>query len=228
MKMKKYIIAGIFVALCSLLAAELWAEPAPESEERIPPVLKRVAVAPFLVGRREPAMDEILDQTVSCPISEICIDDPTIAADAGTNLTRLTDDYLRQHYDFKVVAQDDVTAAMAQLTLDGSRDSPRTLALKLGRLLNVDAVFVGTVWRYRDRGAIKEIPNSPASVAFAVYLIETEKGLQLWRGLYSVTQEPLLTNLFKAKKQLQLGLQWRTGEELAQIGVKEVFRKFLQ
>jgi hypothetical protein len=112
------------------------------------------------------------------------------------------------------------------LALDDAVDSPRTLAQKLGQILEVDAIFVGTVWRYRDRGAIKDIPDSPPSVAFAVYLIEAQTGRQLWRGIFSVTQQSLTDNLFQAKEQINLGLKWRTANEMAKIGVKEVFKNF--
>jgi len=121
-------------------------------------------------------MDEKMDQTISCPIDQICVPDPTIALNAGATLTRLTQTYLTYRFDNQIIPQEKVTAAYDKLILDDTTDSPRTLALKLGEMLNVDAIFVGTVWRYRDRGAIKEIPDSPAAVAFAVYLIDASSG----------------------------------------------------
>lgn len=197
--------------------------------EELPPAeitFKRLAVAPFLVGRRQPDMDESMDQTLSCPINQICQDDPTIAPSAGITLTRLVADHIRGRFGRQVVPQTEIAAANAQITLDDTSDTPRSMAVKLGRILNADAVFIGTVWRYRDRGALEDLPDSPASVAFAVYLVDVESGRQLWRGLYSGTQQTVMENVFQAKKQLRMGLRWLSAQELAQHGVQEAFNNF--
>ena len=80
--------------------------------------------------------------------------------------------------------------------------------------------------RYRDRGAIEGMPDSPASVAFAVYFINVEDGRQLWRGLFDATQQAVSKDLLQAGKQLKMGLKWLSADELAAHGVREVFGKF--
>lgn len=185
------------------------------------------AVAPFLVGRRQPQMDEAMDETLSCPIGEICAYDPMILPTAGTRLTDLVSKYLHHRFGNHIVPQNDVTIANVERLLDPAKDTPRTLAQKLGKRLDVDVVFVGTVWRYRNRGAIEDVPDSPASVAFAVYMIEVHSGRQLWRGIYSASQQALMDNLGQAKKQLKMGLKWLSADELAAYGVKEMFENFM-
>jgi hypothetical protein len=185
-----------------------------------------MALVPFLVGRHEPDVDESVDNTLSCPIGQICMDDPTILPEAGRSLTRLIQQQLQLRFDDHVLPMATVRDDYSQLALNGQKDTPRTLSRKMGRLVNADLIVIGTVWRYRERGAIEGVPDSPASVAFAIYLIDTATGRQLWRGIYDGTQETVLGNLFKAKERLKMGLKWLSADELARHGVDEVMESF--
>ncbi len=226
--MYKRFFIWLSVPLCfifvvpALLPAQ--AEVSEEAPVRI--VFKRVAVASFLVGQRKPNMDDAMDETLSCPIGRICKDDPSILPNAGTTLTRLVDEQIRGRFGKQAVNRSDVQAAEMTLKLDPEQDTPRTLAEKLGRLLDADIVVLGTVWRYRDRKETVAQPQDAASVALAVYFIEARTGRMLWRGLYDATQQDLFKDLLQAKKQLKMGLKWLTANELAAHGVHEVFSKF--
>lgn len=187
---------------------------------------KRMAVAPFLVGRRYPKMDAVMDETLSCPIDRICIEDPTIEPQAGEMMTILLNATLRSRYGQHMIPLAEVRQAHAGLRLDSSRDTPGTLAQNLGRALSADLVMVGTVWRYRERNAIEGVPDMPASVAFAVYLVEVDSGQRLWRGLHDVTQEVATKNIINLGKQLKMGVQWLSADDLARHAVKEALRKF--
>lgn len=185
-----------------------------------------MALLPFLVGRHEPNVDETVDNTLSCPIGQICMDDPTILPYAGQYLTRELHQRLDIRFGEHVLPLETVKDAYPPLALDDRSDTPRSLARTMGRSLKADLIVIGTVWRYRDRGAIEGIPDSPASVAFAIYLIEANSGRQLWRGIYDGTQETVLGDLFKAKERLKMGLKWLTADELARHGVREVMKRF--
>jgi hypothetical protein len=185
-----------------------------------------MALLPFLVGRHEPNVDETVDNTLSCPIGQICMDDPTILPHAGQSLTRLVYQQLRMRFNDHVLPLTTVEDAYPQLAMDDHTDTPRSLSRNMGALLKADLIVIGTVWRYRDRGAIEGLPDSPASVAFAIYLIEAESGRQLWRGIFDGTQETVLGDLFKAKERLKMGLKWLTADELARHGVREVMKSF--
>lgn len=203
--------------------------PAQATDDETAPVrivFTRTAVASFLVGQRKPHVDSTMDETLACPIGRICKDDPSILPNAGMTLTRLVDEQVRGRFGKQVVSRADVQAAEMTLKLDQERDTPRTLAEKLGRLLDADIVVIGTVWRYRDRKEPVAQPQDAASVAFAVYFIEARTGRMLWRGLYDATQQDLFKDLFQAKKQIKMGLKWLSADELAAHGVQEVFSKF--
>lgn len=187
---------------------------------------KRIAVAPFLVGHRQPNMDESLDDTLSCPINLICTDDPSIQPDAGVMLQKLVQSALKRRYDRHVVPMDQVQAAYTDIRLDGSKDSPRTLARHMGQNLSADLMIVGMVWRYRDRGAIEGFPDRPASVAFVLYLVASDSGRRLWRGIFDMAQELVLRDMARFPERIRMGLKWLSVDELARHGVKEAFRPF--
>ena len=209
-----------------------WASEAPtEESDQVAPLevfFERIAVAPVLIGHRPPNMDETLDDTLSCPIDQICVADTTIPSDAAAMMMRFIQTALKSRFDKHVVPIDQVQAAYAEIRLNSAEDSARTLALQLGQSLSSDLVVICTVWRFRDRGAIEGFPDKPASVAFALYLVAPETGRQLWRGVFDQTQEFALQDMGKFTERIKMGLKWLSADQLAQHGVKEVFRTFPQ
>jgi hypothetical protein len=197
------------------------------SETSIPNIyFNRIAVAPFLVGSHQPDMDESLDDTLSCPLNQVCEPDPSIATDAGEMLQAMVRSALKERFGGQVVPMDQVRTAYVGMRLDGTKDSPRSMAMEMGKNLSADLILVGTVWRYRDRGAIEGFPDRPASVAFALYLVDAESGRQLWRGVFDMTQEMVLRDMARFSERIRMGLKWLSADELARYGVKSVFRTF--
>jgi hypothetical protein len=215
------------VLLVLILAPSVWAgeqsqEPQPQPEI----FFKHLAVAPIFTGHRVPKLDEELDDTLSCKISEICKDDPTIGPNAGSMMTRLVYSTLHHRFGSSVIPMEDVQAAYSDIRLVDPRDTPRTLARRLGKALSADLVIFGMVWRYRDIGAIEGLPDQPASVAFALYLVDAGSGRKIWRGIFSETQEYAFKNMFKFTERIKMGLKWLTADELARYGVKQTLDKF--
>lgn len=214
------VVAFLLVGITVVQAVE-------STEERLPAVLfERIAVAPFLVGHRPPHMDASLDDTLSCPINDICVEDPSIQSNAGAMLMRMVYATLKHRFDQHVIPLDQVQTAYTGIRLDGAKDSPRTMALRMGDSLSADLMVVGTVWRYRDRGALAGFPDKPASVAFALYVVESKTGRRIWRGVFDEAQEIALRDMAKFTKRIKMGLKWLTADELARHGVQEVFRPF--
>jgi hypothetical protein len=220
--MAKVFLVGLLVLVFApdLLAAEQQQEPRPEF------FFRRLAVAPVLSGHRIPRLDASLDDTLSCKISEICIDDPAIGPGAGAMMTRLVYSTLHHRFGGNVVPMDDVQSAYAGIRLVDNRDTPRTLVRRLGKALSADLVMFGMVWRYRDIGAIEGAPEQPASVAFALYLVDAGSGRRIWRGVFNETQEYAFKNMFKFTDRIKMGLKWLTADQLARYGVKLTLDKF--
>jgi hypothetical protein len=225
---RSYWVSVIFWASVLIFWASVpgvWAEEQ-QQEPQVEIFFRRLAIAPVFVGHRIPSIDETLDDTLSCKISEICIDDPNINATAGSMLTRLIYSTLANRFGKNVVPMDDVQTAYADLRLDDTRDTPRTLGQRLGKSLSADLVVMGTVWRYRDKGAIEGFPEKPASVAFALYLVEPETGRRIWRNIFDETQEYALKDMSKFTDRIKMGLKWLTADELARYGVKQALSAF--
>jgi hypothetical protein len=68
--------------------------------------------------------------------------------------------------------------------------------------------------------------ETPASVGFAVYLIEVASGKMLWSDAFSETQRSLSENILQAKGFFEMGGKWLTADELALYGVKDMFKRF--
>jgi len=191
-------------------------------------VFNHIAVAPFLIVERRPDVNQVQDVPLTCSISMLCVRAPALLTDAGPTLTRLTHTRLRERFSpFNIIPLLQARAVFDEIMAEGrGQDTPLSLARKMGAALDAEFVLVGMVWRYRERGSVDVVPDSPASVAFSLYLIQARDGLLIWRGLYEATQEPVSENLFEAGKRLKMGLQWLTVHELADHGMKQAFKTF--
>lgn len=217
------LILGVW--LLSETAGVAAAAPPPEPEV-IYVEFKQMAVMPFFVGSRQPNVDESMDRTLSCPVGELCAGTPGIEPGAGRDLTRMVYEELRRRFGDQIVSLDESRLSFAEVVTDESLDTPRGLAQRLGRAMTADYVVIGTLWRYRDRGEVPGMPESPASVAFALYLVDVETGRRVWRGLYDETQRQVTENILEAGKYMKMGVKWLSAKELARYGVKQVLDKF--
>ncbi len=201
------------------------AAPSPDAQPAYEPSQK-VAVMPFFVGSRRPSLDETADTTLSCPIGILCAETTDIEPGAGQALTRMAYDNLRVMFGDRIVPLERSKDAYAEAVADGGSQTPRLLARKVGRTLGVGYVLVGTLWRWRGRGQVPGDPESPASAAFALYLVKVDSGAGVWRGIFDQTQQPLTENLLKARQTLKMGVKWLSVRELARFGVGQVLKSF--
>ncbi len=220
-------LSVFFIAMMIVAATARGGRAAQENQTaQVEIFFKRLAVVPVFIGHRIPSLDEALDDTLSCKIIELCVEDPNIENGAGDMMTRLIYSTLFHRFGDNVVAMDDVRAAYADLRPDDTRETPRTLSRRLGQSLSADLVVIGTVWRYRDRGAIEGFPQKPASVAFALYLVEPESGRRIWRKIFDETQEFALKDMAKFTDRIKMGMQWLSADQLARYGVKQALSQF--
>lgn len=186
---------------------------------------KRIAVMPFLVGKLE-SPEKPVEKPLSQPLKQLNIDAVNLAEGADRVMTRLVNDVMKIRFADQMVSMEEAASVYADVIRDQTLDTPRKLSQKFGENLQADLVVVGTIWRFREKGAVKEISESPASVAFAVYLIEVASGKRLWRNAFDGTQKTLSEDVLGGLKQIKMGLRWLSVNELARYGVKSVFRKF--
>jgi len=184
----------------------------------------RIALMPFLLGQLE-SPNALLVKPLSTPVANMAVDNRGLPEEADRVINRLLTAALKQRYAARLVPWEEVVTAYGSIGQDPLNDTPRKRAIQLGQAVQADIVVVGTIWRFREKGAVEGVPDSPASVGFALYLVDVETGARLERGFFDGTQKALTEDVLGGAKQLGMGLRWLSAEELARFGIKTVLRK---
>jgi hypothetical protein len=184
--------------------------------------LERIGVIPFFKG----SFGSSITESLVCPVCELAYDSQNLSPDCEKVLTEYVQGALERKHGDRVVPQPLVAKTYAQLPLDERRDTPLALTQKVGKLLGANLMAVGSVWRYRERKGGAGAVASPASVAFALHLVEVESGSILWSKSFVETQRSLSENILNARAFFEQGAKWLTADELASYGVKEIFKEF--
>jgi hypothetical protein len=186
--------------------------------------VNKIVLMPFLTGKLE-SPNQPIAKPLSTPFSQIRVENQGLKKGADLMLTRIVNDNLKKRFQERLVTPAQVAETYRGVFADAALDTPRKRAVGLGEALGADVVMVGTVWRFREKGALTDVPDSPASVGFALYLIDVETGARLWRGNFDGTQKALTEDILGGLKGVGMGLRWLSAEELAGYGVKSVLRK---
>jgi hypothetical protein len=189
----------------------------------------KMALMPFIAGQLE-SPDARSAKPLSKPLNQIVVDQ---GLPEGTDaiMNRLVSQALKRRYPDSMIPFDTVTRVYGEIMDDPMLDTTRKQAVRLGEMLQTDIVVVGTIWRFRQRGAgeveygAEGMSDRPASVGFALYLVDVQSGARLWRGFFDGTQKALTEDVLGGIKQIGMGLRWLTAEELAQYGVKSLLNK---
>ena len=135
--------------------------------------------------------------------------------------------HVRRDTHFAIVPSRDADAIMTGLTEQQGRDWPlRRLVARTGQRLGADAVIVGHVYRFRERTGGGAASETPASVAFDIYLIDCQQEQVRWSAFYDYTQQALSDNLGGIGNFFRRGGRWVRAEELATIAMEDIFEKF--
>ncbi len=184
--------------------------------------IQSIAVMPFIKGKNP----ENVEETMSCPYSRFCFENDSIREGADQVLTRMLQEMLNRDFNGQVLPLNQAVEAFEILKFDHSKDTPQVVMIKLGEMLNADYMIAGNVWRYTDRVGTSFSAEKPASVAFAVYLMNMKTGKLIWADSYDKTQQALTENLFNAKDFFKQGAKWLTADELAKFGMNKMFENF--
>ena len=184
--------------------------------------LRRVVVMPFLLGNTNLNADDQLKPVLDCTLMDFCqaVNDQLVAG-AEAVLTREMQRAMELRLYDRVVPLTDATAIYDRLPQNRQVDTPRQLAQRFGQAAGADHVLLGSVWRYQNR-----TPDSGASVAFTVYLLQVDNGRRVWRGRFDKTQQALTDDLQDAGLFFKGGARWLSAEELARYGIAQVMQDF--
>ena len=86
----------------------------------------------------------------------------------------------------------------------------------------VDGVIMGLVRTYRQREGSK-LGAKPAAVGFEVFLVRPADGMVLWKGEFYEEQKPLTEDFIGF---FEKSGGFVTAEELAELGVRKVMKRF--
>jgi hypothetical protein len=213
------VAAVLWVAVaCQSKVATLPKTPDPDM-----PSVERVAVMPFQ------DMRSLYGEGVAfrCPLclKSFIIGDVKTGADVF--LTNLLSDMLVQRKDIGVIAPDQAQGVWSTIAFNSPEDwSDLDRIVETGRVLEADAVLVGRVYRFEERGGTRYASRTPATVSMDMVLVGTQDGRLLWEAEFTETQKALFDDLFQIGTFFQRGARWLSAEELATYGMKQVLETF--
>ena len=162
-----------------------------------------------------------------CPVCGKVFTTGEVADDAAAMLTEHLFILLKDRKDIELIPSSQAQGVLSGL-LAGSKKEllERDLQLEIGRVLNADAIFVGYIYRFRERVGTQYSVDLPASVAFDIHLIRVKDGRVLWSAHLDETQQPLSDDLFRLKLFLRRKAKWITAKEMAISGLEDMLKDF--
>ncbi len=208
MKWVWWMIWGLFwLAACS---------PRP-SEPGVSIRVRSVAVLPF-----EAACPGGESGFFACPTKEV-LKGP-IAPGAPEIMDTLLRERLAGRAGFRFVSRERWEALWEEILAQNPNPTPGEVVRRWAKLLGVEALLYGKVFRFREREGKGYAVKTPASVAFVLVLFDGRTGRIIWKGYFDETQKPLSENVLNLR--LYGGVRWLTARELAARGLKKVLKDF--
>jgi len=152
-----------------------------------------------------------------------------VAEGADRFMTDMLLDALRRQTRFQTVPSSEAPEVLGALqsTSDAQRSPLKALA-QTGRMLNADLVFQGYLYRFKNRVGKDYSAESPASVAFDLYLIDSRAQKVVWSAYFDETQQALMDDLRFIGTFFRRGARWITAEEMASEAMTAMFKEFEQ
>jgi len=185
--------------------------------------ISRLAVLPFQVIA--PADNDA--RMLSCPLCNATfqIDRDTQPA-AGQIVQDIVLENLRRQRQLSIITSDVAAVTYRHITDADHQANLTDVLQRAAKELNVEAILIGYVFRYRELRGRSYSAEKPASVAFELHLVRASDGVAIWSGAFDKTQESLMENLFQMPFFFKLGIKWVTAKELSEAGVSEIMRNF--
>jgi hypothetical protein len=92
----------------------------------------------------------------------------------------------------------------------------------VGLNYGADIVMAGYLYRFKERIGNNYAAESPASVAFSLFLFDVHARRLIWARHFDETQKPLSDNLFKISDFIKRKGRWVSAQELALMGLAEM------
>ena len=208
-----------FVAACVLAITVVGCTPAPQRITEATAITK-LAVMPLIYADYSARQGKEVQQVLDCQLSSMCNFDQTPLSHAEQMMTTQLSEHLADYFGDALVPQAAANRHFVTMR-PGKEETTRELGIRMGKELGANHVMIGLIWRFQQRDGGPLSSDSPASVAFNLYLIEVASGKLLWQGQADRTQEALSDNLFNASMLFHYGMKWLTAEELSDYCIQK-------
>jgi len=179
-----------------------------------------LAILPFLIERTDdPSRGAV------CPVCGGVYKRGNILYGSQHTLAQLLQQKMETLETFKVLPLERVEEAFSKADRGQFELTPLRSAIRLGKELGVDFIFVGYLFRFEERIGSRIGAEKPASVGFEVHLLRVRDGKRVWDGKFDETQQALSDNLLKLGSFVRRKASWLTAEELSSVGMDEMLRR---
>ncbi len=160
-----------------------------------------------------------------CPVCGKVFTTGEVAEGAAAMLTEHLFNLLKNRKDIELIPSSQAQGVLSGLLAGSQKELlERDLQLEIGHALNADAIFVGYIYRFRERTGTQYSVDLTASVAFDIHLIRVEDGRVLWSAHFDETQQPLSDDLFRLGLFLKRKAKWITAKEMAISGLEDILK----
>jgi len=212
----------ILTVVCLCVVACVSRSQAPSAEAPQVLNIKTLLIVPFNIASERYEVGT----TVRCSMCGAVFLTGPVALGADSYMTEEILTFLKAETPYTLIPAGVGEGARSKIVSESVLIPKRDLLLETGRKLEADAVVSGTIFRFRQRIGTKFSVDTPASVAFSIYLLRVADGRLIWDGHFDETQQPLSENLFKLSSFVKRGGAWLTAEELAGFGFNKVMASF--
>ena len=165
--------------------------------------------------------------TIRCSLCGRVFTTGKVVDGADRFLTERLNEILNRYKGIRLIPPGQAEGVFAQLLSQSDKELPELeMILKIGQMLDADAVLVGYVYRFKTREGTSYAVESPASVAFDMDLVGVKDRRIIWYGRFNETQQPLTEDLFQIKRFFKRKGRWISAWDMAVFGLEEVLRTF--
>ncbi len=167
------------------------------------------------------------DNNVRCRLCGSIFLTGDVGEDADVMLASNLFSMLEKHTDYKIIHsdKDEFPADDFKACFEDANAVIDRIA-EIGKSAGADAVFLGQIYRFKQRIGTNYGVDSPASVAFDLHLISVSGRRIIWSGHVDETQRPLSENLFEIGAFIKRGGKWVVAEDLAIPALEDILHIF--
>lgn len=177
-----------------------------------------------IVGFKAALDEEDIPKMVRDPISGTVFQAEPIPAHVVREMTRDLFERLKSRGDRHVLPPGQALGAYSTIA-SGRMELellPGKMLQEIGKVLGVDYVLAGYVYRWKEREGSDYAAKRTASVAFSLHLLRVTDGRVVWSGKFDKTQRPLSENILDWKTFLGGKGRWMSARKLASLGLEQL------